>query len=103
MDVSGRYYVPGYIVAPGCDETLADDKFFSCPLADVIRPGSPIRQVFDTHRTLEVEGIRLVDLHKSPTPGLIAALAELDITVRAYRNEKERRAVEEMKRRANRG
>ena len=103
MDATGQYYVPGYIVAPGCDEEMAEDRFYTCPLAEVTRPGSPVRQIIESHRLLEVEGIRLVDLHPNPTPALISALGELDIVVASYRREKERRALEDMKRQVKHG
>jgi hypothetical protein len=103
MDADGRFFIPGYIVAPGCDERLSEDKFYSCPLAEIVRPHSQIQEAIQSHRRLTVSGIRLVDLYPSPTPAILSALGEMDITLSSLREEKERREMEEAKRRRPNG
>lgn len=98
MDADGRAYIPGYIVAPGCDDRLSEDRFYACPLSEIVRPGSPIQEVITVHRRKAASGASISDLISSPTPAMLDALVELDATVSAFRAEKRRRAEEEMAR-----
>ena len=75
-------------------------RFYSCPLAEFVAPGSAMWGVVRAHRQIDVEGVSLRDLYRRPTAGMLDGLAEVDGAVHALQAVQRERAMEAARRKA---
>ena len=92
-------------MAPGCD-TDRPARFYSCPLAEFIAPGSSLWEVVSTHRIIDVDGVSLRALYRRPTRAILDGLATVDGAIhelRAVQRERDMKAAQDKAKRAERG
>ncbi len=85
------YFVPGYRIAPGSDESYSELKIRSCPVA-LANLASPIVNAFYRHE----KGIYpLKDSYPNPTCAIVEAFDYLSYTNQTLKNHLQKQAMED--------
>lgn len=65
--------MPGYRIAPDSDPEFAEESFDRCPVAGSMS----FDHVYRIYRALKVDGVKLGDIIRRPTSGLVEALSAI--------------------------
>ena len=84
-------WVPGYRIAPDCDESFSEMRFRSCPVAGSNRLAPIIKTYYQHERGI----VKINDIYPNPSCALIDAVYELGTVINTAQYRAQKRAIEE--------